>query len=96
MGGPGWVGTHGVPRWAVGKLASGTRTKAGTPSTIPRDDFYGQVGYEERTEPSVVSLVRSWVSEGPELVPDGSEHMVFRDGRLPPRLGAPRETWEWR
>ena len=27
--------------------------------------------------PSVVSLVRSGVSEGPEPVPDGSERMVF-------------------
>ena len=32
---------------------------------------------EEHAGPSVVSLVRSWISEWPETVPDGSERMVF-------------------
>ena len=74
-------GTHGVPRWAVGKLASGTRTKTGTPSTLPMDDFYGQVGYEERMGQSVGSLVRSCFLRPPEVAPGGSERMVSRIGR---------------
>ena len=41
---------------------------------------------------SVVSLVRSLLSERPEAAPDGSERMVIRVGRLLFRLAALRET----
>ena len=54
------------------------------------------MGPEERAGPSVVSLVRSLVSEGLWAASDGSERMVFRVGRRLARLLAPRETGEWR
>ena len=46
---------------------------------------------EERVGPSVVSLVRSWVSEGPWPAPDVGTR-VIRVGRWLSRLAAPRET----
>ena len=52
------------------------------------------VGSEEGARPSVVSLERSLVSEGP--VPGGSERMVFRVERRLSPFAAPRETRECR
>ena len=56
----------------------------------------GRTGPEERAGPSVVSLVRSLVSECPVAAPVGSERMEFRVGRSLWPSVAPRETWEWR
>ena len=51
---------------------------------------------EELVRPSVVSLVRSWVSECLWAAPDGSERMVFRVGSWGARAAAPWETRERR
>ena len=51
---------------------------------------------EEGAGLSVVSLVRSLVSEYRDPVPGGSERMVFRVDLWLPRLAVPRETKEWR
>ena len=65
-------GTHGVPRWAVGKLASGTQMKARTPFALPMGDFYGFVACEKRVGQSVRSQVCFCFPRPPEMAPDGS------------------------
>ena len=68
----------------------------GTPMALWLGASCGLGRCETRLGPSGVSIVLSWVSKCPELMPDDSEHIMFRvGGRLSPFF-APRETWECR
>ena len=80
VGGAGWVGTHGVPRWLLAGSARGTTRNAVVSIGLVAGAPCRRATPEERVGSSVVSLVRSWVSEGLEPAPDGSERMVFRVG----------------
>ena len=79
-----------------GFTAGGTTRNAGVAIGLVAGAPCRCAAPEEHAGPSVVSLVRSWVSEGPESAPVGSERMVVRVGLRGSRLLAPRETWEWR
>ena len=85
-----------VPRWVVAGSARGTTRNAGVSIGLVAGAPYRCAALEELVGPSVVSLVRSWVSEGLEPAPDGSERMVFRVGWWPARLTVLRETRELR
>ena len=90
--GPGLVGTHGGPCLPLGFTADGTTRNVGVSIGVMAGAPCRCAALEEHAGPSVVSLVRSCVSEGPEPVPDGSERMVFRVCLRGSRLTAPRET----